>query len=83
MTMFHKLLKKAMAKDFTAKFNACRDGSMTKDAFVSFYIKNKAIDVNTINAIYDDIMAKVITDDEIMDQLIDALSAMITRFMKK
>ena len=81
--MFHKLLKKAMAKDFTAKFNACRDGRMTKDAFVSFYTKNKAVDVNTINAIYDDIMAKVIADDEIMDQLIDALIAMCIRFMKK
>lgn len=82
MQLVHKLFTGVMRNHIYKNINACRNGEMTREAFISTYIGRKTIHSDAINQIYNDIMEHSITDDIIVDRIVDIIIASFNTFNK-
>lgn len=83
MTLFDKLLKPLMTKYIEENILACRQGTMSKEAFVSFYVKYRNIKPEDITPIYDDIMNQNKTDADIIQEIVNLSTVAILHIIKK
>lgn len=82
MQLVHKLFTGVMRTHIHKNINACRKGEMTREAFISTYVGRKTTYADAINQIYNDIMENSITDDIILDRIVDIIIASVNTFTK-
>ena len=82
MQLVHKLFTGVMRNHIYKNINACRNSEMTREAFISTYIGRKTTHLDAINQIYNDIMEHSITDDIIVDRIVDIIIASFNTFNK-